>query len=79
MWKGIVGMGGGRGKERINISIAMIDLPVRKLTTISIKNIVSLRQLNAIHLVLKSSLKKDIATGSIIKLATNSSSIHKSQ
>lgn len=60
-------------------SIAMMNLPVRKLTTISIKNIVSLRQLNAIHLVLKSSLKKDIATGSIIKLATNNSSIHRSQ
>lgn len=69
------------GEERANkqFNCKMINLPVRKLTTISIKNIVSLRQLNAIHLVLKSSLKKDIATGSIIKLATNSRSIHKSQ
>lgn len=56
-----------------------IGLPVLKLTTISIKKIVSLKQLNAIHRVLKSSLKNDIATGRIIKLATNSSSIHKSQ
>lgn len=70
---------GEREEEDNENSIAMMNLPVRKLTTISIKNIVSLRQLNAIHLVLKSSLKKDIATGSIIKLATNNSSIQRSQ
>lgn len=56
-----------------------LHLPVRKLTTISIRNIVSLKQLNAIHLVLKSSLKNDIATGSIIRLATKSNNIQRSQ
>lgn len=54
-------------------------LPVLKLTTMSIRKIVSLRQLNAIHLVLRSSLKNDMATGKMIKLATSSNNIHKSQ
>lgn len=62
-----------------NDSNNIVLLPVLKLTTISIKKMVSLKQLNAIHRVLKSSLKNDIATGRIIKLATNSRSIHKSQ
>lgn len=53
--------------------------PVLKLTTISIKKIVSLRQLKAIHLVLRSSLKNDIATGRIIRFATNNKSIQRSQ
>lgn len=53
--------------------------PVLKFTTMSTRKIVSLKQLKAIHLVLRSSLKKDMATGRIIKLATSSSSIHKSQ
>lgn len=54
-------------------------VPVLKLTTISIRNIVSERQLKAIHRVLKSSLKKLMATGKIIKFATKSNNIHKSQ
>lgn len=59
--------------------VLMFLLPVLKLTTMSTKNIVSLKQLKAIHLVLRSSLKKDMATGNIIRLATSNSNIHKSQ
>lgn len=55
------------------------DSPVLKFTTISTKNMVSDRQLKAIHRVLRSSLKKLIATGKIIKLATNSRSMQRSQ
>lgn len=54
-------------------------LPVLKLTTISIRNMVSDRQLKAIQRVLRSSLKKEMATGRMIKFATRSSSMHKSQ
>lgn len=57
----------------------MWALPVLKLTTISIKKIVSLRQLKAIHRVLRSSLKNDIATGRIIRFATNNKSMQRSQ
>lgn len=53
--------------------------PVLKLTTISIRNIVSDKQLKAIQRVLKSSLKKLMATGKMIKLATRRSNMHKSQ
>ena len=55
------------------------NIPVLKLTTISMRKIVSDKQLNAIHLVDKSSLKKEMATGRTMRLATNSISIHKSQ
>ena len=54
-------------------------IPVLKLTTISMRNMVSDRQLKAIHRVERSSLKKEIATGKIIKLATSKSSMHRSQ
>ena len=57
----------------------LMFLPVLKLTTISMRKIVSDRQLNAIHLVERSSLKKDMATGRIMRLATSNSSIHRSQ
>lgn len=57
----------------------MSNSPVLKFTTISIKNMVSDRQLKAIQRVLRSSLKKLIATGKMIKLATNNRSIHRSQ
>ena len=40
---------------------------------------VSLRQLKAIHRVLRSSLKNEMATGRMIRLATNRNSMHKSQ
>ena len=67
------------------ISINYFDLtinnvvPVLKLTTMSMRKMVSDRQLNAIHRVDKSSLKKEMATGKTMRLATNSISIHKSQ
>ena len=54
-------------------------VPVLKLTTMSMRKMVSDRQLNAIHRVDKSSLKKEMATGKTMRLATNSISIHKSQ
>lgn len=53
--------------------------PVRKLTTMSIMKMVSLRQLKAIQRILRSSLKKEMATGRMIKLATSRNSIPKSQ
>ena len=55
------------------------NLPVLKLTTISMRKMVSDRQLNAIHRVDKSSLKKEMATGKMMRLATSSKSMHKSQ
>lgn len=54
-------------------------LPVLKFTTMSMRNIVSERQLKAIHRVLRSSLKKLMATGKIIKFATSNSNIQRSQ
>ena len=54
-------------------------LPVLKLTTISTRKMVSERQLKAIQRVLRSSLKKEMATGRMIRLATRSSSMHRSQ
>jgi len=55
------------------------DLPVLKLTTMSIRKIVSERQLKAIQRVLRSSLKNEMATGRMMRLATSSSNIHRSQ
>jgi hypothetical protein len=54
-------------------------LPVLKLTTISTRKMVSERQLKAIHLVERSSLKNEIATGKMMRLATNNRSMHRSQ
>jgi RNA polymerase-interacting CarD/CdnL/TRCF family regulator len=55
------------------------DLPVLKLTTISIRKMVSERQLKAIQRVLRSSLKNEMATGRMMRLATSRSNMHKSQ
>lgn len=55
------------------------DLPVLKLTTMSIRKMVSERQLKAIQRVLRSSLKNEMATGRMMRLATSSSNMHKSQ
>ena len=43
------------------------------------RNTVSDTQLNIIHLVDRSSLKKEMATGKIIRLATNNNNIQRSQ
>lgn len=59
--------------------VSELDLPVLKLTTMSMRNIVSERQLKAIHLVLRSSLKKLMATGRIIRFATSRRSMQRSQ
>lgn len=64
---------------RINSKEHNDDLPVLKLITKSSKNTVSEMLLNTIHRVLKSSLKKDIATGRMIRLAINNISMNKSQ
>ena len=45
----------------------------------SIMKMVSLRQLKAIQRVLRSSLKNEMATGRMIKLATSRNNMHKSQ
>ena len=59
--------------------IRRFSSPVLKFTTMSMRKMVSERQLKAIHLVLRSSLKKEIATGKMMRLATRSSSMQRSQ
>ena len=53
--------------------------PVLKLTTMSMRKMVSETQLKITHLMERSSLKKEMATGSMIRLATRSNSMHRSQ
>ena len=53
--------------------------PVLKLTTMSMRKMVSETQLKITHLMERSSLKKEIATGRMIRLATRSNSMHRSQ
>lgn len=50
----------------VPVNCLHLHLPVRKLTAMSIRKIVSERQLKAIQRILRSSLKKEMATGRII-------------
>ena len=53
--------------------------PVLKLTTMSMRKMVSETQLNTTQRIERSSLKKEMATGKMIKLAISSSSMQMSQ
>ena len=53
--------------------------PVLKLTTMSMRKMVSETQLKITHRMERSSLKKEMATGRMIRLATRSNSMHRSQ
>ena len=71
---------GSQGRKSVHEKKYFLgSLPVLKLTTISMRKMVSDRQLNATHRVERSSLKKEMATGRMIRLATSNNSMHKSQ
>ena len=53
--------------------------PVLKLNPMSMRKMVSETQLNTTQRIERSSLKKEMATGRMIRFATNSSSMHRSQ
>ena len=55
------------------------DKPVLKLMTISQRNIVSDKMLKMILLVERSSLKKEMATGRMMRFAMSSNSMQMSQ
>ena len=55
------------------------NLPVLKLMMRSSRNTVSEMELNTIHRVLRSSLKNEMATGRMIRLAISRINMNKSQ
>ena len=57
----------------------MVRIPVRKLMARSRRKTVSERELKTIHLVLKSSLKKEMATGKMMRLAISNTNMNRSQ
>ena len=63
---------------RLNL-IEISHKPVRKLMTMSRKKTVSDMQLKTIQCVLRSSLKKEMATGRMMRLAINRTSMNRSQ
>ncbi len=68
------------GEERKNEEIGLGgSLPVLKLMMRSNRNTVSEIELNTIQRVLKSSLKKEMATGRMIRFAISKINMNKSQ